>query len=64
MKLDISEEDVQEIIDAVRSCPTIKAHKIEEILNPIREQLENHCVWNEYDKNKIIKNIHKGEKNV
>ena len=37
MKLDISEEDVQEIIDAVRSCPTIKAHKIEEILNPIRE---------------------------
>ena len=57
MKLDISEEDVQEIIDAVKNCPTIEAHKREEILNPIREQLENHCVWKECDKNKIINGV-------
>ena len=55
MKLDISEEDVQEIIAAVKNCPTIEAQKREEILNPIREQLENHRVWNEYDEQKKVK---------
>ena len=42
MQLNISEEDIKNIIHAVKNCPTIEAHKREEILNPIREQLENH----------------------
>jgi|TARA_B100001079_G_scaffold71042_1_gene60747 hypothetical protein len=55
MQLNISEEDIKNIIHAVKNCPTIEAHKREEILNPIREQLENHCVWNEYDEQKKVK---------
>ena len=55
MQLNISEEDIKNIIHAVKNCPTIEAHKREKILNPIREQLENHCVWNEYDEQKKVK---------
>jgi len=55
MQLNISEKDIKNIIHAVKNCPTIEAHKREEILNPIREQLENHRVWNEYDEQKKVK---------
>ena len=55
MQLNISEKDIKNIIHAVKNCPTIEAHKREEILNPIREQLENHHIWNEYDEQKKVK---------
>ena len=46
MKLNISIEDLNRVISAVKTCPTIEADEIEKILNPIREQLDSHHTWN------------------
>jgi len=46
MKLNISIEDLNRVISAVKTCPTIEADEIEKILNPIRKQLDSFHTWN------------------
>ena len=45
MKLNISVDHLNEVIRAVKTCPTIKPDEIERILSPIREQLGVHLKW-------------------
>ena len=45
MKLKISLVDLNEVIRAVKTCPTIKPDEIERIVSPIREQLGLHIKW-------------------
>ena len=46
MKLNISIEDLNRVISAVKTCPTIEPDEIEKILSPIRAQLDSHHTWN------------------
>jgi hypothetical protein len=46
MKLNISIEDLNQVISAVKTCPTIEPDEIEKILSPIRAQLDSHHTWN------------------
>ena len=46
MRLNISVEDLNRVIRAVKTCPIIEPDEIEKILSPIRAQLDSHHTWN------------------
>ena len=56
MILSISQQQLEDIIKAMKACAIFEEHKKEEILTPLREQLksqieeENKELWQEYDK--------------
>ncbi len=55
MILSISQQQLEDIIKAMKACAIFEEHKKEEILKPLREQLktqieeENKELWQEYD---------------
>ena len=55
MILSISQQQLEDIIKAMKACVIFEEHKKEEILTPLREQLktqieeENKELWQEYD---------------
>ena len=61
MILSISQQQLEDIIKAMKACAIFEEHKKEEILKPLREQLktqieeEDKKIWQEYDEQKKVK---------
>ncbi len=61
MILSISQQQLEDIIKAMKACAIFEEHKKEEILKPLREQLktqieeEDKKIWREYDEQKKVK---------
>ncbi len=61
MILSISQQQLEDIIKAMKACAIFEEHKKEEILKPLREQLKSQIeeedkeIWREYDEQKKVK---------
>ncbi len=61
MILSISQQQLEDIIKAMKACAIFEEHKKEEILKPLREQLKSQIeeedkeIWQEYDEQKKVK---------
>ena len=61
MILSITQQQLEDIIKAMKACAIFEEHKKEEILKPLREQLktqieeEDKEIWREYDEQKKVK---------